>query len=89
MNEDDIRAVLMKAAVDQDFRNRFFRDPRAAANELGVQMSDEEAASISGYVHGMRQRAERGQKILIYPFPKIVGTPGGTRRDPDPKPKDN
>jgi len=76
MNEQEVAWLLVKAAPGEDFFATLCRNPKEAAEALGLSLSDKEAAIIREYAEGMRERAERGGvHILSYPLPYLSGPP--------------
>lgn len=82
----EVQQLIDKAAADRGFTLRLLDDPQAAARELGLAMSQREAAEITQYAFNVRAQAESGQKDRIYPAPIFSGDPEGKPKPKDPKP---
>ena len=45
-NQDDLRTIAGKAIADPDFREKLIKDPEAAVNEAGIELSPDQMKAL-------------------------------------------
>ena len=67
--KDELKQVATRAINDPNFADQLRRDPAAAARDMGIELSENEASMISSALassHGAADQADRLNKIIFY-----------------------
>lgn len=57
MAEKDVERLIGKAVLDPEFRAKLFADPKAAIDEAGLELTDQEMAAVEAVDAEKAERA--------------------------------